>query len=152
MTDMGAVPSVPSDTKPVVGVGIVILRPGETGQEVLLIRRGQPPREGEWSIPGGRQELGETVRETAIREALEETGLRISTPRLIDVVDAFGRHQDGRLRTQWTLVDFMAAWSGGEAVAGGDAAAVQWVPLADLAAYSMWDETVRIIRAGAALA
>jgi ADP-ribose pyrophosphatase YjhB (NUDIX family) len=135
----------------VVGVGLVILRAGAAEPEVLLIRRGQPPRQGEWSIPGGRQELGETVRETAVREALEETGIAVGNLRLIDVVDAFGRHPDGSLRTQWVLVDFRADCTGGEAVAGGDAAAVAWVPLSDLDRYGLWHETVRVIRDGAAL-
>lgn len=140
-----------TDPKPVVGVGIVVIRKGAEGQEVLLIKRGQAPRLGEWSIPGGKQELGETVRETALREAREETALDVGNLRLIDVVDAFGKHPDGSLRTQWVLVDFRADWLGGDAVAGGDAAAVQWVPLSALPAYGLWDETQRVIMAGAAL-
>ena len=144
-------PNFPSESKPVVGVGLVIVRPGPDGREVLLIRRGQPPRQGEWSIPGGRQELGETVRETGVREALEETGLQIERLQLIDVVDAFGKHPDGSPRTQWVLVDFRADVAGGEAVAGGDAADVCWVKLSDIEKFGMWSETVRVIRAGAAL-
>ncbi len=151
MTQLVMPASLATDPKPVIGVGIVILRSGKEGPEVLLIRRGQPPRQGEWSIPGGRQELGETVRETAVREAMEETALTIANLRLIDVVDAFGKHPDGSLRTQWTLIDFRADWAGGEAVAGGDAAAVKWVPLGELKSYGLWDETVRVIMAGAAL-
>jgi ADP-ribose pyrophosphatase YjhB (NUDIX family) len=131
---------------------VVIVRPGPAGPEVLLIRRGQPPRLGEWSIPGGRQELGETVRETAVREVLEETGLEIANLRLIDVVDAFGKHPDGTLRTQWVLVDFRADWVAGEPTAGGDAAAAAWVPVAKLGGYGLWSETVRVITEGVRLA
>ncbi len=127
------------------GAGVVILRGGAAGPQVLLIRRGKAPRLGEWSIPGGRQEPGETVREAAIREVQEETGLTVDNLRLIDVVDLIGSSH------QWVLVDFRADWTHGEAVAGGDAAAVQWVPLADLARYGLWSETVRVIEAGAAL-
>ena len=137
--------------RPTVGAGVVIMRPGKDGPEVLLIRRGKAPRQGEWSIPGGRMEPGETIRETAIREVKEETGLTVGNLRLIDVVDVTGKNPDGTSRTQWVLVDFRADWTSGTAVAGGDAAAVQWVSLADLAKYGMWSETVRVIEAGAAL-
>jgi ADP-ribose pyrophosphatase YjhB (NUDIX family) len=144
--------STASPPKPVIGVGIVIIRPGPQGPEVLLIQRGQPPGVGYWSIPGGRQEFGETVRETAIREALEETGLHVSNPRLIDVVDAATSRPDenGALH-HWTLIEFRVDYLGGEAVAGDDAAAVKWVPLSDLPDLGLWDETVRIIMAGAAM-
>ena len=69
-------------TRPFVGVGVVVLK----GESVLLIRRGRPPRLGEWSLPGGAQQLGETVAEAAIREIREETGLEIAAPELLDVV------------------------------------------------------------------
>ncbi len=151
MTQIDPPAPLTTDPKPVVGVGIVVIRDGANGQEVLLIKRGQAPRLGEWSIPGGRQELGETVRETAVREALEETALTVGNLRLIDVVDAFGRNPDGSLRNQWVLVDFRADVLAGEAVAGGDAAAVQWVPLNDVAKYVQWTETRRVIAEGAAL-
>jgi len=126
-----------------VGVGIVIIK----GRDVLMIRRGQPPREGEWSIPGGKQELGETVRETAVREALEETGLTIANLRLIDVYDAFGKHPDGTLRTQWTLVDFRADWVAGEPKAGGDAAHAEWMAVERIRGLGLWSETVNAIEA-----
>jgi 8-oxo-dGTP diphosphatase len=134
-------PEVLSPTQPTVGVGVVIVK----GREVLMIRRGQPPRQGEWSIPGGTQELGETVRQTAVREMMEETGLTIANLRLIDVVDAFGKHPDGSLRTQWVLVDFRADWVAGEACAGGDAAHVEWMTLERIATLELWPETLRVI-------
>jgi ADP-ribose pyrophosphatase YjhB (NUDIX family) len=140
-------PTSPQTQRPTVGVGVVILK----GRDVLLIRRGQPPRQGEWSIPGGTQELGETVRETALREIMEETGLAIANLKLIDVVDAFGKHPDGSLRTQWTLVDFRADWTAGEPRAGGDAAEARWVALSEVESYGLWSETVRIIKAATAL-
>lgn len=132
---------------PTVGVGVVIVK----GAEILMIRRGQPPRMGEWSIPGGKQELGETVRETAVREVMEETGLTIANLRLIDVVDAFGKHEDGSLRAQWTLVDFRADWVSGVPKAGGDAAAAEWVPIKRIPALGLWEETIRIINAAIAM-
>jgi 8-oxo-dGTP diphosphatase len=132
-----------SPTQTTVGVGVVIIK----GDDVLLIRRGQPPREGEWSIPGGRQELGETVKETAVREVMEETGVTIANLKLIDVVDAFGKHPDGSLRQQWVLVDFRADWVSGEPRAGGDAASVEWVPWSRIDSLGLWSETVRVINA-----
>lgn len=129
--------------QPTVGVGVVIVRKGQ----VLLIKRGKQPRLGEWSIPGGRQEMGETVRETAVREVLEETGVTIANLRLIDVVDAFGKNPDGSLRNQWTLVDFGADWVEGEPRAGGDAAEACWFYADEVDRLGLWSETVRIIRA-----
>jgi ADP-ribose pyrophosphatase YjhB (NUDIX family) len=137
----------PAPLKPVVGVGVVIIK----GTDVLMIKRGHPPREGEWSIPGGHQELGETVRETALREVMEETGLTIANLRLVDVVDAFGKHPDGSLRTQWTLVDFRADWVAGEPEAGGDAADALWVPFEKIGSLGLWSETVRVITAAVAM-
>lgn len=127
--------------QPVVGVGVVVLK----GDEVLLIRRGRPPKQGEWSIPGGRQEFGETVRECALREVLEETGITAGNPELVDVVDLV------RSSGHWTLVDFAADWIAGEPVAGDDAADAKWVRAADIGSLGLWSETVRIIRAAIAL-
>ena len=131
---------------PAVGVGVVVLRAGHGGQEVLLIRRGKAPRHGEWSIPGGHQEFGETVRETAQREVMEETGVTIANLTLVDVVDAFRRATNGTLVGHWTLVDFRADWVAGEPKAGDDAMEARWVPLSELHGYPLWTETLRIIR------
>jgi 8-oxo-dGTP diphosphatase len=117
---------------------------------VLLIRRGKPPRAGEWSIPGGRQEWGETVRETAAREIMEETGVRISGLRLLDVVDGITQTR-GTVTGHWTLVDFRADWAEGEPRPGDDATDAIWAPVTDLARYGLWPETQRIIAAAVAL-
>ncbi len=146
--------------RPVVGVGVVVLR----DEHVLLIRRGKPPRTGQWSIPGGKQELGETWRAAAHREVMEETGLEIEVLGLIDVVDAIVRDGDDmtpdRRRVSdpdrpilyhYTLVDAAAVWKAGEPVAGSDAAHAEWIPLGELDAYPLWDETVRIIHGAVAM-
>ncbi len=152
---MNNLESDPSDAKraapkPVVGVGVVIFRPGETGQDVLLIRRARPPRLGEWSIPGGKQEWGETLQETAHREVREETGVTIAGLRLIDVVDSIFR-ENGVIARHLSLIDYRADWVSGEPVAGDDAGEARWVPVADIGSYGLWSETIRIILAGAAL-
>src|SRR6476660_5412765 len=90
--------------RPIVGVGAVIWR----GDAVLLIRRGQPPRVGQWSLPGGAQHLGETLAEAVSREVHEETGLTLVDLRLLTTVDLIERDPDGRVRYHYTLVDFSA--------------------------------------------
>ena len=127
--------------RPLIGVGVVVFK----GPRVLLIRRGKAPRAGSWSLPGGRQRLGETVRETAAREVREETGVEAEVVALLDVVDSIQRDGDGRIAYHYTLVDFLAEWRAGEAAAGGDAAAVVWADSGDLDRYQLWDETVRVI-------
>lgn len=127
--------------RPFVGVGVVVWR----GDEVLLIERGKGPRTGGWSLPGGKQELGETVRETAHREIREETAVEIEITGLLDVVDMVRKDGAGRVQFHYTLVDFTAEWVSGEAVAGTDAAAARWVCLEDIDQYRLWDETRRVI-------
>ena len=131
--------------RPIVGVGVVVFR----GADVLLIRRAKPPVSDRWSIPGGAQEIGETVREAALREVAEETGLAVEIAGLVDVVDGITRDAEGRARYHYTLVDFAARWVSGEARAASDAAAVRWVGRDALAAIPMWDETRRIVAAAA---
>ena len=126
---------------PMVGVGVVVWK----GETVLIIQRGKPPRVGTWSLPGGRQELGETTREAGVREVLEETGLCIEIKGLIDVIDSISRDSDGRVRMQYTLVDYWAEWISGEAVAGTDADDARWVHPDELPTYKLWDETLRVI-------
>ncbi len=120
---------------PVAGAGAIVWR----GEEVLLIRRGKAPRLGEWSIPGGRIEAGETAQAAAIREVLEETGCAIAIVALCDVVDAIG---EGR---HIVLFDFTARWVGGDPKAGDDAAEARFVPFESIAALGMWGETLRVI-------
>lgn len=127
--------------RPLIGVGVVVFK----GDRVLLIRRGKPPREGQWSLPGGRQRLGETVAEAARREVAEEAGIEIAVGGLVDVVDSITRDEAGAVQYHYTLVDVVAEWRSGEARPGHDAAAVAWADPADLAPYDLWDETLRVI-------
>lgn len=127
--------------RPIVGVGAVIWR----GERLLLIRRGKPPRAGQWSLPGGAQQLGETLNEAIAREVREETGIEMTDLRLLTTVDLIEREPDGRVRYHYTLVDFIAEAPHGEPVAGDDAAAVGWFTTSELPALGLWSETVRII-------
>lgn len=128
--------------RPLIGVGVIVFKE----DKVLLVRRGKPPREGSWSLPGGRQRLGERVRETAAREVREESGLEVAVTDLLDVVDSLTHDGDGDLAYHYTLVDFAAEWRRGEARPGGDAAEVAWADPADLDRFELWGETVRLIR------
>jgi len=129
---------------PIPAVGVVCLR----GDEVLLIRRGKPPRLGEWSLPGGRIEPGEAAVDAALRELREETGVEVDIGGLIDVVD--GIFSEAGLH--YVLIDYVATWRSGEPVAGDDAIDAAFHPVAAIDSLIDWVETRRIIRAAVALA
>ena len=133
--------------RPVVGVGAVVWR----NDRVLLVRRGKPPRDGQWSLPGGAQQLGETLLEAVTREILEETGLVVEDVRFLAAVDLVDRQPDGRVRYHYTLVDFTAEAPAGDAAAGDDVVAVAWFTPNELRGLGLWSETLRIIGDGAAL-
>jgi 8-oxo-dGTP diphosphatase len=131
---------------PVVGVGALIWRGPE---QLLLVRRGQTPRNEEWSIPGGRVEAGETLKEAVVREVREETSLTIAVGDLIDVVDLIERDANHGVAAHYVLVDFSARWQAGEACAASDVTECSWFAPADALARVAWEETRRIIRASA---
>jgi ADP-ribose pyrophosphatase YjhB (NUDIX family) len=131
--------------RPIVGVGVVVRR----DELFLLIRRGKPPREGQWSLPGGRQHAGETVEATARREVAEETGLELASCTLLTVVDLIERDETDRVKWHYTLVDFVAEAAAGEPVAGDDATDVGWFTLGEADELGLWAETLRILRMAA---
>lgn len=143
-SDCGAVTSEGREypARPLVGIGIVVIR---DGREVVLVRRGRPPALGQWSLPGGAQELGETAEEAARRELLEETGLRVDALHLVAHVDSIHRDEAGQVRWHYTILDFAARWSGGEPVAAGDVGAALFAPIDALAEYQIWSEAERVI-------
>ena len=115
------------------------------GKEVLLIRRGKPPRQGEWSLPGGRIEWGETAAAAALRELAEETGVTAELLGLLDVVDGLFPGPAGELDRHYVLVDFAARWISGEPAAGDDATEARFWPADEAIARVSWSETRRII-------
>jgi len=133
--------------RPIIGIGVIVFR----GEDVLLIRRSKPPNKGGISLPGGGQDLGETVRQAAAREVMEETGLEVEVTHLVDVVDAIRGDTAGRIKFHYTLVDFAAEWRSGEAMAGSDAEEAFWVPIDEIGGLGLWTETERVIRKAAAL-
>lgn len=131
---------------PRVGVGVVVLRHDREGIRILLVRRGRPPRQGEWGLPGGRQEWGETVFAAAAREVLEETGVVVEPTAHLAVVDSITLSDDGGIGYHYTLVEVLAEWRSGTALAGDDADAAEWMSLDEAEQAVDWSETRRIIR------
>ena len=135
---------------PVPAVGVVCLR----GADVLLIRRGTPPMEGRWSLPGGRIEWGERAADAALRELKEETGCEAKLIGLIDVVDGVMTKASDPAEPPWAhyvLIDYAARWVSGEPRAGDDAREARFFSPAELASLDLWSETLRIIAAAAAI-
>jgi ADP-ribose pyrophosphatase YjhB (NUDIX family) len=137
--------------RPLVGIGVVLLRPEDPGWRVLLIRRGREPARGSWSLPGGAQRLGETAEAAARRELAEETGL-IAGPLLLAAhVDSIHPDPAGRVRFHYTILDFAGLWNGGTAEAGGDAEALTWARESDFDGLALWVEARRVIAASCRL-
>ncbi len=128
-------------SRPLIGIGIIVLKPGA----VLLVRRGQAPAQGEWSLPGGAQELGETAEEAARRELQEETGLAVGPLTLVGHFDSIHRASDGRIRFHYTILDFGARYSGGEAWPGSDVSELAWAAETDLARFSLRPQATAMI-------
>jgi 8-oxo-dGTP diphosphatase len=130
---------------PIAAVGIVCFR----GDEVLLIRRGKPPLEDRWSLPGGRIEWGERARDAALRELQEETGCTAELVGLVDVVDAIMRRRDEESDPwgHYVLIDYAARWTAGEPLAGDDAREARFFSPAEITELGLWEETLRIIQA-----
>src|SRR5581483_8618256 len=116
--------------RPFIGVGSVIIE----NDRVVLVKRAHPPIQGDWSIPGGVLEVGEMIREAAVREAREETGLIVEPGELLGVFDRVLRDVDKRVQYHYVLVDFLCRRIEGELVAASDAAEVRWFSRAELPA------------------
>jgi 8-oxo-dGTP diphosphatase len=109
---------------PIVGVGAVVI----DGTKVLLVRRGQEPLKGEWSLPGGALELGETLQQGIVREVLEETGLIVVPGGIIEILDRITQDEaSGRVRYHYVLIDFVCHVTGGGLCSASDAEEVRWV-------------------------
>lgn len=129
---------------PLVGVGAVIIE----NARVLLVKRAHPPLEAQWSIPGGVLEVGEMVREAAIREVREETGLIVEAGDLLGVYDRVLRNAEQRVQYHYVLIDFLCRPAGGELQAADDATEVRWYTCEELPVLRLAEDTLDVIRKG----
>ncbi len=132
---------------PIAAVGVVVVQ----GDRVLLVRRGQEPGRGRWSLPGGAIELGETVAQAAEREVREECSIEVEIRDVIEVIDRI-IPDDGRIRYHYILIDLLAAYCRGEPTASSDAAEVRWVSEKELDELELSQVTRRVIRKGLQMA
>jgi ADP-ribose pyrophosphatase YjhB (NUDIX family) len=133
--------------RPVVGVGGVVIRDGRA----LLIRRGSPPLEGQWSIPGGTLELGETITEGVRRELREETGLEVHVLDLIEVFDRIFPDGEGRPQYHFVILDYLCESATGAPRAGSDVTDAAWAGEEELARFELTATASRILKKAFAL-
>jgi len=119
--------------RPIVGIGVLIERDGK----YLLIKRAADPDKGMWSVPGGLVEVGERVRDAALREALEETGLRVEIVDRLGVVDKIMRDDEGRVMYHFIIVQFLARIVEGEVRAMDDALEARWAEPTEFRSYEL---------------
>ena len=131
-------------TSPIVGVGAVIVQDGQ----IVLIKRRYEPLAGQWSLPGGRLELGETLQAGVAREMLEETGLEIEVGPVIEVFDRIFLDEERQVRFHYVLIDYLCRPLGGVLRAGSDVDDAVWVVPPDLAAYQLTRKALGVIERG----
>ena len=127
--------------RPIVGVGAIVL----DGDRVLLVKRAHEPLKGEWSVPGGAVDVGETLEEAIRREVREETCLDIEVGPIVDVLDRIRYDPDGRVKFHFVLVDFVCRPVGGTLQCASDAEEATWAERADLGRYGVADATISVI-------
>ena len=128
--------------RPIVGVGGVVI----TDERALLIRRAHPPLEGQWSIPGGTLEVGETLVEGVHRELAEETGLEVRVLDIIEVFERISRDEGSRTQYHFVILDYLCELASGEPRAGSDVTDVEWCREDELGKYSLTPTATRVIR------
>jgi len=148
--------------RPVVGVGgVVYVTRAEAvalgvaaapERGVVLVKRGHQPLAGEWSLPGGTLEIGETLEAAVARELHEETGLRVEVGAVVDVFDRIMLDEQRRVQYHFVLVDYLCRIGGGRLAPGSDAVATAIADVADLAPYRLTEKALEVIARGVALA
>ena len=133
--------------RPVVSVGAVVIE----GQRVLLVKRGQEPLRGRWSLPGGVVEAGEELHAAVVREVREETGLTVQVGDVVEVLDRITRDPDGRIEFHYVIIDYVCEVAGGSLACASDADDARWVDRAELAGYDLTTKVAEVIARGFAL-
>lgn len=128
-------------SRPIVGIGALIT----DGSRIVLVRRGREPGKGQWSIPGGLVEVGETLEQAVIREVIEETGLLVEPQGLVELLDRIFRDKQGRVRHHYVLADYQCRVIGGSLKAGSDALEAEWADRSQLDRYHLAAVTLAII-------
>jgi mutator protein MutT len=135
--------------RPFVGVGAVIV---DDAARVLLVKRRFEPLAGEWSLPGGAVDVGETLEACVIREMREETGLDVEVGAVIEVFDRIMHDAEGRVQYHYVLIDYVCRPAGGTLMAASDVADVAWAEAAALPEYRLTDKALAVIGQGLSLA
>jgi 8-oxo-dGTP diphosphatase len=133
--------------QPIIGVGAVVIAQGR----IVLVRRAHEPLKGEWNLPGGGVELGETLQEACSREVLEETGLEVRVGAVIEVFDRITRDARGEVEYHFVLVDYLCRVVGGTLGAGSDASEIALADPFDLDTYGLNEKARQVIERGMAL-
>jgi mutator protein MutT len=133
--------------RPIVGVGGVVIADGK----VLLVRRASEPLRGQWSLPGGGVELGETLEDGVRRELREETGLEVRIVEMVEAFERIVRDEAGRIRYHFVLVDYLCEPVAGEARAGSDVLDVAWATRDSLACFELPPKATSVIEKAFAL-
>ena len=129
-------------SNPKVAVGAVVFKDGQ----VLLVRRGQPPSEDLWAIPGGSVEIGETLQEAAEREILEETGVQIRAGEPVFTFDVIDRDRTAKIRFHYVIIDLAADYVSGDPKAGDDAAEARWVAAQEINDLRVSAPTLKLLK------
>jgi len=124
-----------------VGVGAVIV----DGERVLLVKRAHEPLKGQWSLPGGAVEVGESLEAGLVREVREETCLDVTVGPVVEVLDRISRDANGRVEYHFVIVDYLCRVAGGTATCGSDAEDVEWARRDDLARYRLTSAATAVI-------
>ena len=127
--------------RPFVGVGAVIV----DGTRVVLVRRGSEPLAGQWSLPGGAVEIGETLAASVVREMVEETGLQVAVGPVIEVFDRITHDAEGRVQYHYVLVDYLCWPVEGTLQAGSDVDAAVWADVSELSGYHLASTATAVI-------
>ena len=130
--------------RPLLGVGAVIVK----NDQILVVRRANPPLQGQWSIPGGLVDTGETTKEAVIREIREETSLNIEPVELVEVFERILRDADSRVQYHFVVIDYLCHLVSGDPQAGTDVSEIRWARFEELIGLGITPETTSVSRKG----